>query len=81
MQTSPGWSSTLREGFPRVMREEGVRGFYKGLVPLWGRQIPYTMMKFACFELTVEYLYKYVWPRPRAECNKGEQLIVTFIAG
>ena len=30
----------------------------KGLVPLWMRQIPYTMMKFACFERTVELLYK-----------------------
>jgi len=54
---------------------------YKSLVPLWGRQIPYTMMKFACFERTVEALYAYVVPKPRAECSKGEQLIVTFAAG
>ena len=26
-------------------------------------------------------LYKYVVPKPRAECTKGEQLIVTFTAG
>lgn len=55
--------------------------FYKGLVPLWARQIPYTMMKFACFERTVEALYKYVVPKPRAECTKSEQLVVTFAAG
>merc|ERR1712184_169725 len=41
----------------------------------------YTMMKFACFEKTVVALYDYVVPKPRAECSKGEQLIVTFIAG
>lgn len=81
MQTSPGWSKTLREGFPRILREEGVRGFYKGLGPLWARQIPYTMMKFAAFERTVEALYKYVVPKPRGECSKGEQLVVTFAAG
>jgi len=81
MQTSPGWSTTLREGFPRIMAEEGVSGFYKGLVPLWARQIPYTMMKFACFERTLEALYQYVVPKPRAECTKGEQLTVTFAAG
>merc|ERR1711993_210100 len=40
IQTSPGWANTLREGFPKLMAEEGVNGFYKGLVPLWGRQIP-----------------------------------------
>lgn len=45
------------------------------------RQIPYTMMKFACFERTVEALYKYVVPKPRSECSKGEQLVVTFVAG
>ena len=55
--------------------------FYKGLIPLWARQIPYTMMKFACFERTVEALYKFVVPRPRAECTKSEQLVVTFAAG
>ena len=50
-------------------------------MPLWGRQIPYTMMKFACFERTVEALYQYVVPKPRAECSKAEQLVVTFAAG
>ena len=39
------------------------------------------MMKFACFERTVEALYKFVVPKPRADCTKGEQLIVTFVAG
>ncbi|XP_013385885.1 phosphate carrier protein, mitochondrial [Lingula anatina] len=81
IQTQPGWSTTLREGFPRIMKEEGLNGFYKGLVPLWARQIPYTMMKFACFERTVEALYKYVVPKPRSQCSKPEQLVVTFIAG
>merc|ERR1712224_791665 len=55
--------------------------FFKGLKPLWLRQIPYTMMKFACFERTVEALYQYVVPKPRAECSKSEQLVVTFAAG
>ena len=50
-------------------------------MPLWGRQIPYTMMKFACFEKTVEFLYANVVPKPRAECSKSEQLVVTFAAG
>merc|ERR1719187_1705581 len=81
IQTMPGFANTLREGFPKIMAEEGVSGFYKGLVPLWARQIPYTMMKFACFERTVELLYKHVVPKPRPECTKGEQLVVTFVAG
>jgi len=81
IQTQPGFANTLREAFPKIMQEEGVNGFYKGLVPLWMRQIPYTMMKFACFERTVEVLYKHVVPKPRSECSKSEQLVVTFAAG
>merc|ERR1712243_71871 len=83
IQTSPvgTFPTTLRGAFPRIMKEEGVNGFYKSLVPLWGRQIPYTMMKFACFERTVEAIYANVVPKPRAECTKGEQLVVTFAAG
>jgi len=83
MQTSlPGtFPTTLRGAFPAIKNAEGLGGFYKSLVPLWGRQIPYTMMKFACFERTVEAIYQHVVPKPRAECSKSEQLVVTFAAG
>lgn len=81
VQTQATGPSTLRGVAPVIWKNEGIRGFYKGLPPLWMRQIPYTMMKFACFERTVEALYKYVVPKPRAECSKSEQLLVTFVAG
>lgn len=81
VQTTPGFANTLREGLPKIYNAEGMGGLYKGLVPLWGRQIPYTMMKFACFERTVELLYEKVVPKPRADCTKSEQLMVTFAAG
>ncbi|GLH13481.1 Phosphate carrier protein, mitochondrial [Gryllus bimaculatus] len=81
IQTTPDFPPTLRDGVPCIYEEEGLHGFYKGLVPLWLRQIPYTMMKFACFERTLELLYKHVVPKPRDECTKTEQLLVTFAAG
>merc|ERR1712165_371247 len=83
MQTSAvgTFPTTLRAAAPQIYAAEGLNGFYKSLVPLWGRQIPYTMMKFACFERTVEAIYQYVVPKPRAECSKSEQLVVTFAAG
>merc|ERR1712193_401633 len=54
IQTSPigTFPTTLRAAAPKIYAAEGLNGFYKSLVPLWGRQIPYTMMKFACFERT-----------------------------
>uniref|UniRef100_A0A183F8P1 Phosphate carrier protein, mitochondrial n=1 Tax=Heligmosomoides polygyrus TaxID=6339 RepID=A0A183F8P1_HELPZ len=81
VQTSPGAPPTLRGCAPMIYKAEGLMGFYKGIAPLWMRQIPYTMMKFACFERTVELLYNYVVPKPRSQCSKPEQLVVTFIAG
>ncbi len=35
----------------------------------------------ACFENTVQALYKYVVPKPKVECSKTEQLGVSFAAG
>lgn len=80
IQTMPGYANNMREAYAKMSKEAG-NPFYKGLKPLWLRQIPYTMMKFACFEKTVEQLYAKVVPKPRAECTKGEQLVVTFAAG
>ncbi|KAB0338836.1 hypothetical protein FD755_025135, partial [Muntiacus reevesi] len=71
IQTQPGYANILRDAAPKIYKEEGLKAFYKGVVPLWMRQMPYTMMKFACFELTVEALYRFV----------PEQLVVTFVAG
>ncbi|GMR49729.1 hypothetical protein PMAYCL1PPCAC_19924 [Pristionchus mayeri] len=81
MQTTVGPPRTFRECVTLIYRSEGVRGFFKGLPPLWGRQIPYTMVKFACFERTIEALYRHVVPKPKAECSKPEQLAITFAAG
>ncbi|XP_072097070.1 solute carrier family 25 member 3-like isoform X1 [Mobula birostris] len=81
IQTQAGYANTLREAAPKMYAEEGLWAFYKGVSPLWMRQIPYTMMKFACFERTVEALYRYVVPKPRDDCTKAEQLVVTFVAG
>jgi solute carrier family 25 phosphate transporter 3 len=81
VQTVPGYAKGFSDGLPKLVAEGGVGALYKGLVPLWGRQIPYTMMKFGAFENTVQALYKYVVPKPKAECNKTEQLGVSFAAG
>lgn len=81
MQTKTSWAGTLREGFPKLLKEEGLSGFYKGLQPLWLRQIPYTMMKFAAFERTIEFFYTYVIPYPRDSLGKPSQLAVTFTSG
>ena len=53
---------------------------YKGLYPLWGRQIPYTMMKFASFENIVAAIYNYL-PGSKNDYGKGAQTAVAFTGG
>nr|XP_016472619.1 PREDICTED: mitochondrial phosphate carrier protein 3, mitochondrial-like [Nicotiana tabacum] len=81
VQTQPGFARGLSDGLPKFVKAEGAAGLYKGLTPLWGRQIPYTMMKFASFETIVEQLYKHVIPTPKEQCSKSTQLGVSFAGG
>ncbi|KAL7600778.1 mitochondrial phosphate carrier protein 3, mitochondrial [Lactuca sativa] len=81
VQTQPGFAKGLSDGLPKIIKAEGVAGLYKGLTPLLGRQIPYTMMKFGSFETIVEMAYKYAIPTPKEQCSKSFQLGVSFAGG
>ena len=81
MQTTlPPFAKNAREGWSKVVAEEGYAGLYKGLVPLWGRQIPYTMVKFATFETTVAYIYSYLG-KPKESYSTLQQTGVSFLGG
>ncbi|CAO2828680.1 unnamed protein product [Amaranthus hypochondriacus] len=81
VQTKPGFARGLSDGLPKFVKSDGFGGLYRGLGPLWGRQIPYTMMKFASFETVVELIYKHAIPIPKSECSKSLQLGVSFAGG
>ncbi|KAL2334264.1 hypothetical protein Fmac_015477 [Flemingia macrophylla] len=81
VQTQPGFARGLADGLPKLVRTEGVSGLYKGIVPLWGRQVPYTMMKFASYENIVEMIYKHAIPKPKHECSNSLQLGVSIVGG
>ncbi|KAF2301814.1 hypothetical protein GH714_029513 [Hevea brasiliensis] len=81
VQTQPGFARGMADGLPKFVKSEGALGLYKGLVPLWGRQIPYTMMKFASFETIVELIYKHAIPTPKDQCSKPLQLGISFAGG
>ena len=82
-------TQTAKEGtFPtsfsagfKELSKEGVNGFYKGLFPLMGRQVPYTMVKFGAFENTVKFCYNNIWTKPKNEYSKATQLSITFLSG
>ncbi|KIV85407.1 hypothetical protein PV11_01104 [Exophiala sideris] len=81
MQTTipPTFTGTM-QGISSITSKEGVGGLYKGLYPLWARQIPYTMMKFASFETIVAAIYNYL-PGQKSDYNKGAQTVVAFTGG
>lgn len=54
---------------------------FGSVVPLWSRQIPYTMAKFYFFEKTVEAMYAHVFTQPRDSYSKGTKLGITFASG
>lgn len=81
MQTTlPPYASTLREGWSKITAQEGLAGLYKGIVPLWGRQIPYTMCKFGTFEETVRLIYTELG-HPKDSYSKLAQTGVSFLGG
>lgn len=81
MQTTlPPYAHNLREGWSKITAKEGITGLYKGIVPLWGRQIPYTMCKFATFEETVKLIYKQLG-RPKESYGTLAQTGVSFLGG
>jgi len=83
MQTSDAgtFPVTAREGWPKIMEAEGWAGFYKGIKPLWMRQVPYTMVKFGAFENTVKAFYSNIFTAPKSSYSKSTQLMVTFLSG
>ena len=84
MQTSPPeakFPTELSAAINKIKSAEGTNGFFKGLTPLWGRQIPYTMVKFAAFERVVEFFYNNVFTAGRENYGKSTQLGITFASG
>ena len=69
------------KGFNQIKANEGANGFYKGLKPLWARQVPYTIVKFVAFEKIVQYFYTNYFTKPKNEYSKGTQLMITFMSG
>jgi len=58
-------------GINYLKETEGQAGFYKGLQPLWMRQVPYTMVKFVAFEKTVKFIYAKWFPGERSQYSKA----------
>jgi len=90
MQVSlPGSEAPFPSSFPAafaLMRANAAETKFPfgSLYPLWGRQIPYTMIKFVGFYQTVETIYAYLERRyniKKNDLSQAKQLTITFLAG
>jgi solute carrier family 25 phosphate transporter 3 len=57
---------------------------FGSLKPLWGRQVPYTMIKFVGFYQTAEFVYSQIEKstgKTKADISKNTQLAITFGCG
>lgn len=81
VQTQPNFAKGLLDGFPKLYASEGLSGFYRGLIPLWGRNIPFSMIMFSTFEHSVGFIYRNVTQRRKEDCSRAQQLGVTCLAG
>ena len=85
--TLPG--QEFRTAMMPAMREMQVRSAetkfpFGSLYPLWGRQVPYTMIKFVGFYQTQEMVYTQIEQRlgkRKSEFSNAEQLGITFACG
>jgi len=76
-----GYASGLLPGFLRMAREEGLRGFYSGFVPLVCKQVPYALGQFTVHEWANEAIYKWMGPERKAKLSHIETTGVELSSG
>jgi len=84
VQTSPAgtWPVHLFPATGQMLAQRAdTRWPFGSLVPLWSRQIPYTVAKFFFFEKVVQLFYRHVFTNPKETYSKATQLGVTFASG
>lgn len=78
--SDPDFCDGLADGFNKMLKAEGVGGFYAGLVPILGKQIPYTMAKFAVQGSAADTMYATMGKSP-SELSSGANLGVSLASG
>jgi solute carrier family 25 phosphate transporter 3 len=80
-----GFATGLVPGFMRLAREEGLRGFYSGFVPLLFKQVPYAVGQFSVHEAANEVIYRAMGAERKAQLSQlgvtGVELSSGIVAG
>ncbi|KAM5343581.1 hypothetical protein ACJ41O_012118 [Fusarium nematophilum] len=76
-----GYADGLVSGFGGMAREEGLRGFYSGFVPLLFKQVPFAVGQFSVHEAANEVIYRTMGPERKAKLTHLESTGVELTSG
>merc|ERR1712071_385434 len=78
--SDPEFCDGLADGFVKMLKAEGVGGFYAGLAPILAKQVPYTMAKFAVQGNVADAIYQSMGTTP-ASVSSSLALGVSLSSG
>jgi len=78
--SDPDFCDGLADGFGKILKSEGVGGFYAGFGPILFKQVPYTMAKFAVQGSSAKAIYDAQGTDP-SKCSSGTNLGISLASG
>jgi solute carrier family 25 phosphate transporter 3 len=78
--SQPTFATGLASGFAKIAKQEGFSGFYSGFGPILFKQVPYTMAKFAVYEVAIEKMIQ-ATGKPKNELTPGTVSSLNLGAG
>lgn len=78
--SDPNFCTGLPDGFAKILKNEGVLGFYSGFLPMLFKQVPYTMAKFAVQGKAAEAIYVAMGTEP-SKMSSGGNVAVSLASG
>jgi solute carrier family 25 phosphate transporter 3 len=82
--SDPEFCDGLLDGFGKMLKADGIGGFYAGFLPILAKQVPYTMAKFAVQGEVADTMYASMGKSPKdlsASTNLGISLTSGVVAG
>lgn len=76
----PEFCDGLADGFAKMLKTEGIGGFYAGLGPILAKQVPYTMAKFAVQGSAADAIYNSMGKSP-SDLSSGQNIGVSLASG
>jgi len=78
--SDPEFCDGLADGFAKMLKLEGIGGFYAGFAPILAKQIPYTMAKFAVQGNAADAIYTSMGKTPQ-ELSSGTNVGISLASG